>query len=171
MLLKVISLSILFCLTSSISNAANSNHNRLSMVLENRVTEPNNTLYISSKPRDNPQLTIVSDRLQLSSALQTELAQKIALTRKKIVRLNKFIDRENAPNIGLVYIHQGYEKWSLHFTYGGYLLNTKASIIVNTSEIFKFKKVFANTEFLQIDCSRYQTTRYMNQLGAILHQQ
>ena len=166
MLFKVISLSI-FCLTSSVSNAA-SNNNILTMVLDNRVA-PNTDLNLNRKKQEAA-LIIVDDRIVLSNTLQIELEQEIIEKQKCLLQLNEFIERQNNPKLGLVYIHQGAENWSLQFSYGGYLLKTKEKIIITTSEIFRLKEIFANTQYLQIANTRYKTTRYMSQLGAILHQ-
>lgn len=169
MLLKVIFLSIIFCLTSSISNATTSNHNRLTMGLNNRANRIDKTINIPLNTRDNSQLIIVDNKLNLSQNLQTELEQKIDKTQNKLMQLNDFLGKKNTPKIGLVYIHQGYGNWSLQFTYGGYLLNTKDKIIVSTSEVFELKEIFAKTKTIHIVNNEYQTTRYMGQLGAILH--
>ena len=169
MLLKVIFLSILFCLTSTISNATISTHDRLTMVLEGRLTRPDNATIVPLNTLDNSQLIIVDNKLNLGQTLQVELEQEISKTQKELMQLNEFLGKRNTPKIGLVYIHKGYENWSLQFTYGGYLLNTKDKIIVSTSEVFELKEIFAKTKTIHIVNNEYQTTRYMSQLGAILH--
>ena len=170
MLLKVIFLSILCCLNSSIGNATTLNHNRLNLVLENRVARSGDVINIPLNIENNGQLVVVDNQLNLSQKLQLELEQEIYKAQNKLIRLSDYLDLKNVPKIGLVYIHQGYESWILQFTYGGYLLNTKEKIVVTTSEIFELKETFANTKSLQITNNKYQTTRYMSQLGGILHQ-
>ncbi|MEM7594582.1 MAG: hypothetical protein AAF383_24285 [Cyanobacteria bacterium P01_A01_bin.83] len=157
-------------MTSSISNATTSNHNRLNIVLENRVAGADDVTDIPLNIKTNGQLFIVNNKLNLDRELQLELEREIYKTQNKLMRSSEFVEQENTLKIGLVYIHQGYKDWRLQFTYGGYLLNTKEKIIVTTSEILELKKTFANTKSLQIANNKYQTTRYMSQLGGILHQ-
>ena len=164
MLFKVISLSI-FCLTSSVSNAA-SNNNILTMVLEKRVS-PNSELNFN--PEKTANLIVIDNRITISNALQIELEKEISKHQKQLLQSNRSTERQNNLKIGLVYIHEGAENWKLQFTYGGYLLKTKEKIIITTSEIFRLKDIFANTQYLQITDSEYKTTRNMSQLGAILH--
>lgn len=169
MLLKVISLLIFFCFTSSISNATTLN-NRFNLILENDFNKTDNSINAPANIQNNSQLVIVNKKINLSQTLQAELKREISKTQKHLMQLNEFIAKENIPKIGLVYIHQGYENWSLQFTYGGYLLDTEEKIVVTTSEIFQLKEIFVNTKTLLIANKEYQTTRYMSQLGAILHQ-
>lgn len=160
MFLRVIFISITVCLTSSISNTVS---NAVTLDHENRES-------ISIKKRDDSNLIILNSKLILSRKLQIELALEIMQKQKSIERSNNFLANNTNRKIGLVYMHQGQENWSLHFTYAGYLLNTREKMIITTSEIFELKQIFANTESLEIIDREYQTTRYMNQLGAILHE-
>ena len=156
MFLRVISISIIVCLTSSISNAVTLGH-------ENREN-------ISIEKREKLNLIILNNKLTLSRKLQIELALEIVQKQKLIEQLNDILANNINGKIGLIYMHQGYENWSLHFTYGGYLLDTREKMMITTSEIFELKQIFANTDSLEIVDREYQTTRYMNQLGAILHE-
>lgn len=169
MFLKVVYLSI-FCCLSSIDNATTLNHNIFNLVLENRVARSSDTIDTPLNIENNDRLVIVNNKLNLNQKLQLELDREISKAQNKLMRLSESFNRENAPKIGLVYIHQGYKNWSLQFTYGGYLLNTKEKIVVTTSEISELKKTFANTKLLEIVNNKYPTTRYMSQLGGMLHQ-
>lgn len=158
-------------MSSSIGNAATiSSENRLSIALENSEKASTENTNVATDKKEISQIIITNGKLSLSKTLQTELASEITKTQKCLVKLNEFLEKDVEEKIGLVYIHQGYDHWRLQFTYGGYLLNTQEKIIVNTSDIFELKQIFANTESLQIASNDYQTTRYMNQLGPILHE-
>lgn len=171
MLLRVISILIVYFSISSISNAATICSDRVSIAgekPEKYLTK--NTNFPLEQKEIAQSLIITNGKLSLSQTLQTELAREITKTQKCLVKLNDFLDKDVEEKIGLVYIHQGYDHWSLQFTYGGYLLDTPEKIIVTTSDIFELKQIFANTKSLQIASSDYQTTQYMNQLGPILHE-
>lgn len=172
MLLRVIFILTVCFLTSSTSNAATICSDNIANIasekLKKNVVEKTN---LPSDKKDIAQGLIISDgELSLSPTLQMELASEITQARKCLIKLEDFLAKETEAKIGLVYIHQGYDHWSLQFTYGGYLLDTEERIIINTTKIFELKKIFANTKSLQITSSNYQTTRYMNQLGPILHE-
>jgi hypothetical protein len=170
MLLRVISILIIFS-TSSIGNAATiCSENRASVTLEKQEKDLTKNTNISSERKEISQIIITNDKLSLSQTLQTELAREIMKTQKCLVKLNDFLEKDVEEKIGLVYIHQGYDHWSLQFIYAGYLLDTQEKIIVTTSDIFKLKQIFANTKSLQIASKDYQTTQDMNQLGPILHE-
>ena len=171
MLLRVISILTVCLFSSSIGNAAIVNSNNISTIVgENTETastkEPEVT---TNSKREFQGLIINNDRLSLSPTLQTELASEITKAQKCLMKLEDFLSKKTEAKIGLVYMHLGYENWSLRFTYGGYLLNTE-EIIINTTDIFELKQIFANTKSLQITSNNYQTTRYINQLGPILHE-
>ena len=170
MLLRVISILIICCSTSSISNAATICSDRASVISKKLEKNLTKNINISFSSKEISQIIITNGKLSLSQSLQTELAREITKTQKCLVKLNDFLEKDVEEKIGLVYIHQGYDHWSLQFTYGGYLLDTKEKIIVTTSDIFELKQIFANTKSLQIANSDYQTTQYMNQLGPILHE-
>lgn len=169
MLLRVISILIIFS-TSSISNAATICSDRVGITSEKPETNITKNINIDSERKEISQIIITNGKLSLSQTLQTELAREITKTQKCLVKLNDFLEKDVEEKIGLVYIHQGYDHWSLQFTYGGYLLDTQEKIIVTTLDIFELKQIFANTKSLQIASSNYQTTQYMNQLGPILHE-
>ena len=169
MLLRVISILIVCFATSSISNAATICTNRVNVTGEKQEKDITETS-ISSERKEISQIIITNGKLALSPTLQTELASEITKTQKCLGKLEDFLDKDIEEKIGLVYIHQGYDHWSLQFTYGGYLLNTEEKIIINTTDIPELKQIFANTESLQITNNNYQTTRYLNQLGPILHE-
>lgn len=172
MLLRVISILTVYFLTTSIGNATTiCSDNRVSVTLEEREkVSTKNTNIPRERTEISQSLYVTNGKLSLSQTLQTELAREIMKTQKCLVKLNDFLDKDVEKKIGLVYIHQGYDHWSLQFTYGGYLLDNQEKIIVTTSEIFELKQIFANTKFLQIASSNYQTTQYINQLGPILHE-
>ena len=120
---------------------------------------------------EDARLVIDDKTLTLNRQLQTELASEIAKAQKSLDKLSDFLNQDVPEQIGLVYIHEGYENWSLRFTYGGYLLTTRQPIIVSTKQVFHLKQIFSQINSLQIAGKNYSTTRYMNQLGGILHQQ
>lgn len=172
MLLRVISILTVYFITSSVSNAAIiPSSNRENHLLE---SEPKLAMASSNIPIDRrviaPNLMIINGRLALSRSLQIELAKEITEAQKCLVKLNDFIDKQTEAKIGLVYIHQGYENWSLQFTYGGYLLDVPENMIINTSNIPELKKIFSQTKSLKITDKNYQTTRSLDQLGPILHE-
>lgn len=119
--------------------------------------------------QDN-RLTIDRGKIVISPELQQELELEIIKAEKSLTDLSNFLDKQLEGKIGLVYIHQGYENWSIQFTYGGYLLDIDPKIIVTTTEVFNLKKIFAETQIIQVADKQYHTTQYMNQLGAILHE-
>lgn len=164
MLLRVISILTVCFFTPYLSNAADINSkNRLNIAVKNIEL-------VSEETEIAQSLIVHNSQLSLSQELQTELASKITMTREYLLKLDAFLNKKITPKIGLVYIHQGYDNWSLQFTYGGYLLNTETEIVVKTSQINDLRKIFANTESLQITSQNYQTTQYMSQLGPILHE-
>lgn len=172
MLLRVIFILTVCFFTSSTSNAATICSDTIANVAgekpEKNITKNAN---VSSEQNEIAQgLIITNGELSLSPTLQMQLASEITKTQKCLGKLEDFLDKDVEEKIGLVYIHQGYEHWSLQFTYGGYLLDTQEKIVINTTDIFELKQIFANTKSLQITSSNYQTTRYMNQLGPILHE-
>ena len=124
----------------------------------------------SNSNLEDARIVVDNKTLTLDRQLQIELASEIAKAQKSLNGLSNFLNRDVPEQIGLVYIHEGYENWSLRFTYGGYLLTTKQPIIVSTKQIFYLKQIFSQTNSLQIAGKNYATTRYMNQLGGILHQ-
>lgn len=172
MLFRVIFILTVCFFSSSTSNAATICSDTIANIAsekpEKNLTE--NTNLPSEQNEIAQGLIITNGELSLSSTLQMELANEITHAQKCLVKLENFLAKEAEAKIGLVYIHQGYDHWSLQFTYGGYLLDTQEKIIINTTNIFELKKIFANTKSLQITSSNYQTTRYMNQLGPILHE-
>lgn len=171
MLFRVIFILIVCFFTTSTSNAATICSDRVSIASEKPEKYLTKNTNFSLDQKEIAQSLIINNgKLSLSPILQTELAREITKTQKCLVKLNDFLDKDVEKKIGLVYIHQGYDHWSLQFTYGGYLLNTEEKIIVTTSDIFELKQIFANTKSLQITSSDYQTTQYMNQLGPILHE-
>ena len=119
--------------------------------------------------QDN-RLAINQGKIVISPELQQELKLEIIKAQKSLADLSNFLDKQLEGKIGLVYIHQGYENWSIQFTYGGYLLDIDPKIIVTTTEVFTLKKIFAETQTLRVANRQYRTTQYMNQLGAILHE-
>lgn len=172
MLLRVISILIVCFSTTSICNATTiCSENRVSVILENEEKISTENKNVPRERREISQsLYVTNGKLSLDRVLQKELAREIMKTQKCLVKLNDFLDKDVEEKIGLVYIHQGYDHWSLQFTYGGYLLDTQEKIIVTTSDVFELKQIFANTKSLQIASNDYQTTQYMNQLGPILHE-
>lgn len=164
MLLRVVSILTFYFFIPCLSNAASINFKNIPTITTKNID------FVSEKTEITQSLIVNDNQLSLSQELQTELASKITMTREYLLKLNDFLDKKVTPKIGLVYIHQGYDNWSLQFTYGGYLLNTETEIIVKTSEINDLRKIFANTESLQIISENYQTTQYMSQLGPILHE-
>ena len=172
MLLRLISILIVCFSTTSIGNATTiCSENKASVILENEDKVFTKNKNIPKERKEISQILYVTNgKLSLDRVLQKKLAREIMKTQKCLVKLNNFLDKDVEEKIGLVYIHQGYDHWSLQFTYSGYLLDTQEKIIVTTSDIFELKQIFANTKCLQITNSNYQTTQYMNQLGPILHE-
>ena len=111
-----------------------------------------------------------NNQLKINSQLQSQLQTEINKAQQELDRLNKVLSIKFTREIGLVYIHQGYDYWSIQFTYGGVLLSTSEEIILSTPEVFYLKQIFAQTQCLEIEGVKYKTTGFMRQLGPILHE-
>lgn len=111
-----------------------------------------------------------NNQLKLNSQLQSQLQTEINKAQQELDRLNKVLSIKFTREIGLVYIHQGYDYWSIQFTYGGVLLSTSEEIILSTPEVFYLKQIFAQAQCLEIEGVKYKTTGFMRQLGPTLHE-
>ena len=114
-------------------------------------------------------IQIVRDRVVISTPMQNELSGEIARSKKELDRLTQRLSLNFTENIGIVYFHEGQNKWNVKFTFGGLILNTSENIVVSTEQVFTLKEGFSQTKSIKIKGQEYATTQSMIQLGPILH--
>jgi len=114
-------------------------------------------------------IQIVRDGVVIAETLQNELSGEIARSKKELERLTQRLSLNFTENIGIVYFHEGQNKWNVKFTFGGLILNTSENIVVCTEQVFALKEGFSQTKSIKIKGQEYQTTGSMIQLGPILH--
>ncbi|MGL6339162.1 MAG: hypothetical protein ACRC80_08485 [Waterburya sp.] len=115
-------------------------------------------------------IKVVNNKIILSDRLQEELQAKIITARDELQTLEKLLAINSSETIGIGYFHLGQNNWELKFTFGGIILDTSETIVLSTKQVFALKKFFQNTELLEINGQKYQTTRSMIQFGPILHE-
>lgn len=119
----------------------------------------------------NDNLIIVIDgKIILSDRLQQELQGKIILAKAELQELSNILAINYLEKISIGYLHLGQNNWEIKFTFGGIILDTSETIVLSTEQIFTLKKFFQNTNLLEINGQKYQTTKSMIQFGPILHE-
>jgi|GEM_PF-4813551 len=110
-------------------------------------------------------IQIVEGKMVIGESLQKELGGEIIQAKKELENLTERFAIEVKEEIGIYYLHQGNDDWKLD----GISLNIESEIMLSTAEIFSLKEYFEQTESLEIEGEKYQTTGWMRQLGPILH--
>jgi hypothetical protein len=115
------------------------------------------------------QIQVVNGQMVLAEQLQGELSSKIAQAKVRLNSLSQRLSLQFSDQLGIVYRHQGADRWELKFTFGGLLLDIATEISLSTGEVLRLKQRYRQTRAIAIQKKQYMITVWMRQIGPILH--